>query len=140
MAINYLNVRQKQKVATASEWEYYNPTLLNGEIAIESDTYKIKAGNGNTSYNDLPFLNEPVSKTITLYKNYWNNRYYNISDEDIKENSIILFDAPVGVSAIEYSYLQNAVIVAQHQEDGVLVLYALGVIPPIDVDVSLAIL
>ena len=140
MAINYINTRQKQKIATSSEWKNYNPTLLNGEIAIESDTHKIKAGDGNTRYKNLPFLNAPITKTITLYANKWNNRYYNLNDTDITANSLILFDAPIGVNVLEYSYLQNAIIVCQFQGEGQLVLYSMGVVPTVDLDVSLAIM
>lgn len=142
MATKYINARQKQRIATASEWQQQNPTLLNGEIAIESDSRKMKVGNGNTAYNALPFFGggEPITKDLTLLAANWSNAQYTINDSDITATSIILFDAPIGVSLAEYNVLQNAVIVAASQSDGVLVLQALGIVPAIDVDVSLAIL
>jgi hypothetical protein len=37
-------------------WESVNPTLMRGEIGIESDTHKAKAGDGIAAWNDLPYI------------------------------------------------------------------------------------
>lgn len=59
MALNYLKARLKNRIDTASNWENANPTLLKGEIGIESDTGYIKAGDGSTAWNDLGYLLVP---------------------------------------------------------------------------------
>jgi len=41
---------------TKSNWESFNPILADRELAIESDTNKIKVGNGNSNWNDLSYL------------------------------------------------------------------------------------
>ena len=143
MAVKYVNARQKQRIATTQEWQSNNPILLAGEIGIESDSHKMKAGDGSTPYNSLPFLGgggQPITKQITLFAASWSSRQYVINDSDIKATSIILFDAPVGTDLTDYSMLQGAVIVAASQTDGQLVLQALGIVPTSDLDVALAIL
>jgi len=41
---------------TKKEWEESNLILLKGELAIESDTSKIKIGDGRSYYPDLPYI------------------------------------------------------------------------------------
>ena len=45
----------QQRRDTAANWTSANPTLLAGEIGIESDTNKIKLGNGGTSWTSLGY-------------------------------------------------------------------------------------
>lgn len=40
---------------TAAAWTAANPILLNGEIGLESDTHKIKLGDGVTAWNSLAY-------------------------------------------------------------------------------------
>ncbi len=41
---------------TASQWTSANPTLSAGEIGVETDTKKIKAGDGSTAWNSLSYV------------------------------------------------------------------------------------
>ena len=54
MTIN-LTALQKQRRDTAANWTGANPTLLAGEIGIESDTNKIKIGDGSTAWTSLGY-------------------------------------------------------------------------------------
>jgi hypothetical protein len=40
---------------TAANWTSANPVLLSGELALETDTAKIKIGNGSTAWNSLAY-------------------------------------------------------------------------------------
>lgn len=40
---------------TASEWTAQNPILALGEIGYESDTKKLKIGDGTTAWNSLSY-------------------------------------------------------------------------------------
>ena len=40
---------------TASNWTSNNPTLANGEFAIETDTTKYKIGDGSTAWTSLAY-------------------------------------------------------------------------------------
>ena len=55
MTIN-LTALQKQRRDTAANWTGANPTLLAGEIGIESDTNKIKIGDGSTAWTSLAYI------------------------------------------------------------------------------------
>ncbi len=41
---------------TAANWTSRNPVLLAGEVGVETDTNKVKVGNGTTAWNSLPYL------------------------------------------------------------------------------------
>lgn len=55
MAERTLLTRLQQKRDASSNWSANNPILLDGEIGVESDTYKIKIGDGTTAWNSLPY-------------------------------------------------------------------------------------
>jgi hypothetical protein len=42
---------------TASQWTSANPTLAAGEFGFETDTNKLKCGNGTTAWNSLTYIN-----------------------------------------------------------------------------------
>lgn len=50
MAINI-----KLRRGTESQWSAANPVLSNGELVVETDTRKVKIGDGTTAYNSLPY-------------------------------------------------------------------------------------
>ena len=56
MALGMVNGRFQFQRATKEQWEDSELVLLDGEIAIESDTTKMKAGDGKTIYKDLPYI------------------------------------------------------------------------------------
>ena len=53
----------QQRRDTAANWTSANPTLLAGEIGIESDTNKIKLGTGSTAWTSLSYT--PWSQVST---------------------------------------------------------------------------
>jgi len=67
----------QQRRDTAANWTSANPTLLAGEIGIESDTSKIKLGTGSTSWTSLsyttwsqitayPFVNADIASAAAI--------------------------------------------------------------------------
>jgi hypothetical protein len=58
--------RLKLRNGTAAEWSSANPTLLSGEIGIESDTRKHKYGDGVTAWNSLPYAASSGGGTGTV--------------------------------------------------------------------------
>ena len=50
---------------TAAQWAEKNPVLLAGEAGIETDTQRVKYGNGTTAWNDLEYAagSKPVTAT-----------------------------------------------------------------------------
>jgi len=55
------------RINTASWFKSNNPILGNGELAIEEDTHKIKAGDGTTNYNDLVYISGSGITSNPLY-------------------------------------------------------------------------
>jgi hypothetical protein len=51
-----IKAKQQQRIDTAANWVTKNPVLLVGELGIESDTGKIKAGNGVAVWNSLAYI------------------------------------------------------------------------------------
>jgi Major tropism determinant N-terminal domain len=45
------------KRAIASRWTSVNPVLAAGELGLETDTVKMKFGDGVTAWNSLPYAN-----------------------------------------------------------------------------------
>ena len=56
--MSVVNVRMKQRRKTAANWTSANEVLLDGEIGIETDTRKLKFGDGATAWNSLPYVGE----------------------------------------------------------------------------------
>ena len=56
---------------TAANWTSSNPTLAQGEMGVETDTLKVKFGNGSTAWNSLAYfvngaeLDDLIGVTIT---------------------------------------------------------------------------
>lgn len=45
---------------TAAEWTSANPVLMQGEMGVESDTLKVKIGNGSTAWTSLQYFTQGV--------------------------------------------------------------------------------
>lgn len=52
-------IRVQHKRMTANEWADSSLVLLDGEIGVESDTGRIKVGNGHDLYSALLYLTGP---------------------------------------------------------------------------------
>lgn len=59
MAATEIKVRMQQRRDTAAGWTAADPTLLNGELGFETDTYKYKLGDGTTAWNSLAYASSP---------------------------------------------------------------------------------
>jgi hypothetical protein len=50
---------------TAAQWTSSNPTLASGEQGFETDTNKMKIGNGSTAWNSLSYIITGALGTVT---------------------------------------------------------------------------
>lgn len=70
-----MSVKIQMRRGTASQWSTANTVLLAGEQGYETDTRRIKIGDGTTAWNSLPYFNniqtneETASYTIALSDN-----------------------------------------------------------------------
>jgi len=53
---------------TSSNWSSTNPTLNSGELGVETNTSKIKLGDGSTAWNSLDYVVYPLSFSDLLNK------------------------------------------------------------------------
>lgn len=94
MASKELNVKVKHRYDTASNWTTNNPVLLAGELGIESDTRKMKVGNGTSTWSQLGYQtpNLPSSVAHTNKSNTFGYTQYfaeNASISFARENASI---------------------------------------------------
>jgi hypothetical protein len=59
MAITQYPSVFQARVDTYSSWSSLNPILARGQSGYESDTDKLKIGDGITSWNDLDYVTSP---------------------------------------------------------------------------------
>jgi hypothetical protein len=62
MAVNILLRR-----GTAAEWTASNPILLEGEVGVETDSKKLKVGDGLTVWASLPYITLTPTAAASLY-------------------------------------------------------------------------
>lgn len=55
-------IRVQHKRKSASDWQNSEEILLAGELGVESDTGKVKVGDGTSRYTDLQYLTGPKGK------------------------------------------------------------------------------
>ena len=82
MAENILNIRIQLRNDISNTWVTKNPVLLQGEMGIESDTKKMKIGDGTTAWNDLDYsgVDEEAIQTII------NNNKSSFTEVEAQEN------------------------------------------------------
>jgi hypothetical protein len=64
-----VSVQVQLRHGTAAAWTAANPTLASGEAGVETDTLKMKIGNGATAWNSLAYLGstlyQPLDSDLT---------------------------------------------------------------------------
>jgi hypothetical protein len=66
--INY-NIRIKR--ASSSRWNSINPILSAGELGLETNTGKIKAGNGSATWSQLNYIGPDNTELLIPTRNYY---------------------------------------------------------------------
>ena len=61
-----LNTRIQLKHGLAAKWTEKNPVLLAGEIGIETDTLKMKVGDGASNWSDLGYLGADANDILAI--------------------------------------------------------------------------
>ena len=66
MATKTLNTKIQLRNGTAAEWTTKNPVLLKGEMGIETDTHKIKVGDGSTQWSELAYCGADTNDILNV--------------------------------------------------------------------------
>lgn len=77
MATNTLKTRIVLASKTATEWASDETVILKGELALESDTRKVKMGNGTDIFSALPYINltpEEINSLISAANHSHSNK------------------------------------------------------------------
>ena len=61
--------------ATENEWYEHNPVLRVGEPALSTDVYKLKIGDGQRFWRDIPYLNLNIQELNELLSDYATKEY-----------------------------------------------------------------
>src|SRR3954453_21417176 len=75
---------------TAAQWTAANTVLLAGELGVETDTLKLKAGNGSTAWNTLPYIGDNVTAGVS-------------SINGTKTGAVTLVKADVGLGSVDHT-------------------------------------
>ena len=112
----------KLRRGTCARWIEVNPILADGEPGFELDTLRLKIGNGEIPWNDLPYVNEefflsPDGNTIALDAN-GDLTIYGFEDAEIgqmpmkgEDGQIVWMSlSPVATSGLIEDLNQNSII------------------------------
>lgn len=66
MATKTLNTKIQLRNGTAAEWTAKNPVLLKGEMGIETNTHKIKVGDGSTQWSNLAYCGADTNDILNV--------------------------------------------------------------------------
>ena len=66
MATKTLNTKIQLRNGTAAEWTAKNPVLLKGEMGVETDTHKIKVGDGSTQWSKLAYCGADTNDILNV--------------------------------------------------------------------------
>ena len=66
MATKTLNTKIQLRNGTVAEWTAKNPVLLKGEMGIETDTHKIKVGDGSTQWSELAYCGADTNDILNV--------------------------------------------------------------------------
>lgn len=72
--------RLRHPIFPAATWTAKNPLLQRGEIGAESDTYRMKIGDGVTYWNDLPYSSDSIAT--------WGDIQGDIADQTDLQNAL----------------------------------------------------
>lgn len=106
----------QHKTGTAAQWTSANPTLAKGEIGFETDSNRLKIGDGVTSWNNLSYL-QAVGDVINSYDVSDSNSWwikYNGSLGIIEQGGLIPTSHRTNVSITFPIAYPNAVLSIVH--------------------------
>ena len=121
MATNTVRVTLQIRQDQAADWLSRNPTLAEGEYALESDTYLLKIGDGVRDWAHLPYLNKldpfyfkhtSEDGTVTFSDSFAQTINNIIANAGGDAQIVIVDDPTADTDPINYSYLRRYIATA----------------------------
>lgn len=72
---------------TSTNWNNVNPVLATGETGYETDTRRIKVGNGASAWNILPYIEGTDISLLAATSGSWNSNYTTTSTSSANWNA-----------------------------------------------------
>ena len=95
----------KIKRDTAADFQSANTVLADGEFGLETDTGKMKVGNGSTAYNSLQFVTEDDATVV--YTPYGTTKGYSIGGGSTLAYQLTFASASIATVPTSTSYGQG---------------------------------
>jgi hypothetical protein len=98
-------IRIQLRRDTAANWTSVNPVLANGEMGIETDTLKVKIGNGSATWSVRPYVNVLPSELTELAQDAVNsaivagNGVTKVYDDNANTITLSVTDAVIAEAA-----------------------------------------
>lgn len=110
------------------------------DVSYDNTGTTLQASNVQDALTELS--NRAASSVIitkTLLKNSWSSAQYTITDANILAASTIYISIPTNITQAQYNAIALANIVPRAQQNGSIVLEALGTVPTVDIPIQLTI-
>ena len=141
MASKTINTRHIIRNDTASNWASVNPTLALGELGVETDTSKLKVGDGTSKWNSLSYISGSgiTSRVIdaTLTASKWSNKVQTLTVSNAVDISSVNF--PSTIKDSEYTAAVNAKFSWVVCDNGEIKIIATGTTPTVDIPLQLVV-
>ena len=103
---------------TASNWTSANPTLAQGELGIETDTLKVKAGDGTTAWTSASYLIDTggyaaYSDTTANFTGTLQNGGSNVVVDTDIGSTVQAFDADTTKNDVANTFTANQTVTAE---------------------------
>ncbi|GHU70087.1 hypothetical protein FACS1894184_15050 [Clostridia bacterium] len=129
-----------QHGGTAAQMAANNPILKNRELGLETDTRRVKIGDGATTWNSLPYISTGTQAvSVTLAASGWSNKAQTRAISGVSANTHGIMMLGQNVTAAQYEALAKAQIAVTGQGSGTVTLTAFGDVPAIDIPLTLMI-
>lgn len=141
MASKTINTRHIIRNDTAANWASVNPTLALGELGVETDTRKLKVGDGTSNWNSLSYISgsgagsNVINATLSAAK--WSNKAQTITVSNAVDISSVNF--PSTIEEPEYTAAVNANLSWVIYESGEIKIIATGTTPTVDIPLQLVV-
>jgi hypothetical protein len=113
--VRAINSKIQLRHDTAANWSTYNPTLSAGEPGFETDTGKLKIGDGQTSWIELSYIDESIIIQASRVE-YVNDTLDNILLNyifDIDYETLLAFDTSELIAGSSSSSILGQAILGQ---------------------------
>ncbi|GHU73432.1 hypothetical protein AGMMS49992_11970 [Clostridia bacterium] len=141
MATRNLTAPLSQHGGTAARMAANNPVLKNRELGVETDTRRIKIGNGSTTWNNLDYIATGTQAVnVSLAASAWSSGAATISNTNIKAASNGFVTIQNTATVAQYNAYTAARPYVTSTANGSIKLTAAGTAPTVAIPLTIILL